>query len=71
MDPNLFIDVLQQGSSSVLCLLAALAIILQGVSVSEVGLGVDVVEARLRHHQLPVYQLDILEEGQALLPFPP
>lgn len=70
-DPHLFIDILQQGSPSVLRLLAVLALLLQGVGVSEVGLGVDVVEAWLRHHQLPVHQLDILEEGQALLPFPP
>lgn len=70
-DPHLFIDVLQQGSPPVLPLLAVLALLLQGVGVSEVGLGVDVVEAGLRHHQLPVHQLDVLEEGQPLLPLPP
>lgn len=68
---HLFIDVLQQGSPSVLRLLALLALLLQGVGVSEVGLRVDVVEAGLRHHQLPIHQLDVLEEGQPLLPLPP
>lgn len=68
---HLFIDVLQQGSPSVFRLLAVLALLLQGVGVSEVRLGVDVVQAGLRHHQLPVHQLDVLEEGQPLLPLPP
>lgn len=70
--PHLFIDVLQQGSPSALRLSPVLTLLLvQGVGVSEVGLGVDVVEAGLRHNQLPVHELDILQEGQPLLPLPP
>lgn len=70
--PHLFIDILQQGSPSALRLPPVLTLLLvQGVGVSEVGLGVDVVEAGLRHNQLPVHELDILQEGQPLLPLPP
>lgn len=67
---HLLIDVLQQRFPPILHLLAVLAILPQ-VAVSEVSLGVDVVEARLRHHQLPIHQLDILEEGQPLTALPP
>ncbi|MEQ2252390.1 hypothetical protein ILYODFUR_021296 [Ilyodon furcidens] len=66
--PHLFVDILQQGFTPVLRLLA---ILLQGVGVPEVRLGVDVVEPRLQHHQFPVQQLDVLEERQALLTLPP
>lgn len=68
---HLFIDVLKQGSPPVLCLLSVLTLLFQGVGVSEVRLGVDIVEAGPRHHQLPIHQLDVLEEGQSLLPLPP
>lgn len=37
---------------------------------SEVGLGVDVVEARLRHQQLSCPQLHVLQEGQTPLALP-
>lgn len=73
-DPDLFIDVLQQRSPPVLWLLTLLTVLaplLQGVSVSEVSLGVDIVQAGLLHHQLPVHQLDVLEEGETFLPLPP
>lgn len=66
--PYLLVDVLQQWFPSVLYLFTVL---LQGVGVPEVRLGVDVVEAGLQHHQLPVQQLHVLQERKALLTLPP
>ena len=73
--PHLLVNVLQQGLSDVpvalVLRLLFVFLLRHGVSVSEVGLGVDVVEAGPGDHQLPVQQLDVLEEGQALPPLPP
>lgn len=68
---NLFIHVLQQWSPSVALLPTFFLCLLQWVSVSEVGLGVDIVEAGPGHHQLTIHQLYILQEGQTFLSLPP
>lgn len=70
----LLVDVLQQGLPKLpgpLRLRLLSVLVLQGVRVSEVRLGVDVVEAGPGDYQLPVQQLHILEEGQTLSSLPP
>lgn len=67
---HLLVDVLQERPSSVLAAVV-LGVLVQRAAMSEVGLGVDVVKARPRHHQLAVHQLDVLQEGQTFLALPP
>lgn len=62
---HLLVDVLDE-----LCRFLRLSVSLLAGGQPEVGLGVDVVEARLRRLQLPGPQLHVLQEGQAPLALP-
>lgn len=71
---NLLVDILDKLCSVLLlcfhCLSIRLPVCLPSGGQSEIGLGIDVVEACLGHQQLSRPQLHVLQEGQTSLALP-